>query len=95
MVLRTGQLLPQNILQETYCQQVQRKLAVKEQKSKQFTVQKVSGLGCGLIFTRDEAHTILEMDAAVRENDRLEAEQKNKIKGLVKDPMDWKERAEN
>jgi hypothetical protein len=33
----------------------------------------------GLIFTRDEAYTILEVDPAVREKGRLEVEQKNKV----------------
>jgi hypothetical protein len=95
MVSRTEQLLAQNILQETYCQQVQRKLAVKEQTRKQSTLQKVAGLDGGLIFTRDEAHAILEVDAAVREKDRLDAEQKKKVKELVKEAKAWKESAEN
>jgi hypothetical protein len=87
--------LTQNIPQETHHPQAQRKLAVKEQTRKQSTLQRVAGLDSGLIFTRDEAHTIPEVDAAVRENDRQEAEQKNKGKELIEEEKAWKNRAEN
>jgi hypothetical protein len=93
VVARTDRLLAQAVLQETYCQQVQQKLAVKEQTRKASTLQKVSGLTSGNIFTSNEAHVILVADAAQRDAVKSAAELKAEATKLKKEANAWKESA--
>jgi gas vesicle protein len=89
LVSRSEQLLAQVVLQEAFCQQLQRKLALREKIRKKLTLQKVNGLDNGFIFTSDEAYAILEADAAEKGAKELEAELKQNARKLKKDAKEW------
>lgn len=83
-----------NILQHTYCQQVQQKLAHKEKPRKQTTLQKVSGFENGLIFTSKDVMAVLARDAEEKELQRIEIEQKQQLKELKNEAKKWLEEAQ-
>lgn len=93
LIARADRLLAQAVLQETYCQQFQRKLKLKEKPRNQTSLRKVMGLNEGLIFTSDLISGALEENAKVREEERLEAEAKQTAKELKKEAKEWMEAA--
>jgi DDE superfamily endonuclease len=93
IVPRTERYLAQVVLQETYCQQVQRRLAHKEKPREPTALQKVIGLKKGLIFTDEEVRAALANDAEVREKARAETEQKREQRELKQEAEKWLELA--
>lgn len=90
VVARQERLYAQVILQETYCQQAQRSLGIKEQVRKKSTLKRINDMPGGFIFTADEAHQLLEADAATKSAEEQEANAKKDANQLVKDAKEWK-----
>lgn len=85
--------LAQNILSETYCQQLQRRLASKETERKKTPLQMVAGMKGGLIFTSDDVVELLAKDTETREKARASTEQKKAQKELLVEAEKWMESA--
>lgn len=93
VVSRQERLLAQVVLQETYCQQAQRTLMIKEKPRKKSTLKTIIGMPGGFIFSGNEAHRILVADAAAKRAEDEEAEAKKDAKKLVADAKKWMEGA--
>lgn len=93
LVPRAERLLATNVLQHTFCQQVQRKLAFKENTRKKPHLQKISGFENGLIFTSSAVMESLAKEHAEKDVEHAEAERKRELNELRCEARRWKEAA--
>jgi hypothetical protein len=87
-------LLAQNVLHETYCHQLQQKLAIKEMKKTKTTIEKVKGMENGCIFTSDSVAALIAEDDAHREAQRVEKERRQQDNAMRKEAKEWLKGAE-
>lgn len=93
LLSRADHLLAQTVLQEVYCQRLQRTLKLKEKPKNQTNLKKVMGFGEGLIFTSDRIYEALEETAKVKEKEQDEIQTKKDSKVLEREAKEWKEAA--
>lgn len=93
LVSRADRLLAQTVLQEIYCQRLQRTLKLKEKPKNQTNLKKIMAFGEGLIFTSDRIMGALEEAKKAQESDKSIQQAENTFDTLEGEAEAWREGA--
>jgi hypothetical protein len=88
------QVLAQCVLQQTYCEQLQTKLHIKEKPREQNNERKILGLKGAVVWTEPEIVEGLRTNRAIREGKKEAAEKRSKEKQLKAEAEEWKRLAQ-